>query len=124
MNGLPIVTRDGRYLYGGNHVWLAIPPGNPYATREIACEFVDSDWEEEMKEDWQRIWERVRENKQRVEECLQHNFIREQPDKFGSDYICIHCQGKISSSEMWAYEIGYKHGVNAVATQLKGDKNA
>jgi hypothetical protein len=73
-----------------------------------AVEFIDKNFginkEEQMK-----IFEEVRENRRKQENCSLHDFEKES-DKLGSKYICKNCGCRVDSNFVTAYQQGLKHG--------------
>lgn len=59
-----------------------------------------------------KIWEEVKANQKRLEECVgPHDFEEEKNDKPGiPDMICKKCNGRLKKTEAVWYLKGLKHG--------------
>ena len=73
-----------------------------------AVEFIDKNFGL-SKEKQMEIFEQVKQNRLKQENCSYHEFERES-EKLGSKYICKNCGCKEDVNFVKAYEQGLKHG--------------
>lgn len=54
------------------------------------------------------IWEQVKANKARLDECNLHNFVQID-NRLGSKWRCDKCQGEVDASAVLWYQKGLNH---------------
>jgi len=60
------------------------------------------------KERVQKIWDDVKDNQKVLEECERPHDFEQISEKFGSDYVCKKCGGKVRSIDAKWYKEGLK----------------
>ena len=60
---------------------------------------------------YDKIWEEVKENHKKLNNCNLHYFIDITPEKpFGKKYRCKNCKGVLDGINVSYYNLGLKHG--------------
>lgn len=58
-----------------------------------------------------KIWEFVKENHKKLNNCEKHDFVDITPSrKMGKKYRCKNCKGELDSINVDYYERGFEHG--------------
>jgi hypothetical protein len=61
-----------------------------------------------------KIWEEVKANHAKLEQCKGHDFSRpyKQRGELVTDWMCSKCGGHVDTSHKRWYELGLKHGLS------------
>jgi hypothetical protein len=69
--------------------------------------------------DDKELWNQVKENSRKLNNCKLHNFQDITPDrKIGKRYKCKNCNGELDGINVHYYERGLEHGINLVERKL------